>query len=520
MTTLYDATRDLAELARLAAEPENLPQVLAGALDSLEKLVPHDLAAVLGLEQDELRVLAARGRLANDKVRAHSIRLKDFPSIRKALEHRRPVVLEEHDHSGGEGDPYDGVLDLPHGHSCMVVPLYAGDRSLGLITFDRVQCDAYLDHTVELAAFYGQIVSLAFRYAEQAELLERYRGQIEERTRVMAGDQGEGPLTMLDRSRSPVMRSLLRQARQVAETTSPVLILGETGTGKEVLARALHAWSPRRAQPFLTLNCAAIPENLIESELFGHVKGAFTGATTARPGRFLAANGGTLLLDEIGDMPAQAQAKLLRVLQEGTFEPVGSDRPVKVDVRILAATHRDLEKRVADGGFREDLFYRLNVFPLHVPPLRERPEDVPLLVKGVLADLQRKARGGPWSVDAAALQALAAQNWPGNIRQLVNTLERVTILKPHGVLDARFFQAGTPRRDEAPAPPPRPDAGASLRMEDVERDHLRRVLAMTGGKIYGDDGAAALLGLKPTTLQSRLKKLGVDRRTAGQDARR
>jgi len=530
MPAIYDATRDLHELARLAAEPENLPQVLARALDSLERLVPHDLAAVMGLEEGRLKVLAARGPLADERVWRHSISLQDFPSIRRALEHRRPVVLDEHTHADGEGDPYDGILDLPHAHSCMVVPLYAGDRSLGLITFDRVQCDVYQEQTVELAAVYGQIISLAFRYAEQAELLERYRGQIEERSRVLAAgaDSGaeagqDGPVTLLDRSRSPAMTMLLRQARQVAATASPVLILGETGTGKEVLARALHAWSPRRGQAFLTLNCAAIPETLIESELFGHVKGAFTGATTTRPGRFLAANGGTLLLDEIGDMPAAAQAKLLRVLQEGTFEPVGSDRSVKVDVRILAATHRDLEERVAAGGFREDLYYRLNVFPLHVPPLRERAADLPVLVEGILAGLARRTGRGPWSLDAAGLEALAGQEWPGNIRQLVNSLERATIMQPRGVLDARFFLAGTPRRESTvaeAAAASREAAPEVLPLEEVERRHVSRVLALTGGRIYGEEGAAALLGLKPTTLQSRLKKLGVDRLRAAQDTRR
>jgi transcriptional regulator with GAF, ATPase, and Fis domain len=522
MTAIYDATRDLKDLARLASEPENLPEVLSRALDSLQKLIPHDLAAVLGLAEGELRVLAARGRLADEKVRQHSIRLRDFPSIARAFEHRRPVVLREHDHSGGEGDPYDGILDLPHGHSCMVVPLYAGERNLGLITFDRVVCDSYQENTVEMAEVYGQIISLAFRYAEQAELLERYRQQLDERQRVLASrDEAHDPAAPLEGSRSPVMRGLVAQAKQVAGTTAPVLILGETGTGKEVLARALHHWSPRRAQAFLSLNCAAIPESLLESELFGHVKGAFTGAGSARPGRFLAANGGTLLLDEIGDMPSAAQAKLLRVLQEGTFEPVGSDRTVKVDVRILAATHRDLEERVRAGAFREDLFYRLNVFPLHVPPLRERADDLPRLVATILAGLARRTGRGPWTVDDAALRELAAQEWPGNVRQLVNALERATIMKSAGALDARFFMGGTRRAATgegdatvtmAETTAAEVDADRDLTLAAAERRHLRHVLELCGGRIYGADGAAERLGLKPTTLQSRMKKLGVGRR--------
>ena len=336
---------------------------------------------------------------------------------------------------------------------------------------------------------------------------------LDERNRVLTDDGGgeSEAVALVENTRSPLMQELIRQARRVAVADTPVLILGETGTGKEVLAQAVHAWSARASQPFLKLNCAAIPENLIESELFGHVAGAFTGAAKSRPGRFLAANGGTLLLDEIGDMPLAAQAKLLRVLQEGTFEPVGSDRSVKVDVRIIAATHRDLSEQVAQGRFREDLMYRLDVFPLMLPPLRERPEDILPLATRILEGIARRGGRGPWILGPGAEEALRAQTFSGNVRQLFNTLERATILKPSGRLDARFFA-------ERPAPQPGPtaspaEATETIRpLEDVEREHLRRALRHTGGKIYGDDGAAQLLGLKPTTLQSRMKKLGVDRR--------
>jgi transcriptional regulator with GAF, ATPase, and Fis domain len=316
------------------------------------------------------------------------------------------------------------------------------------------------------------------------------------------------------------MQGLLRQARQVALTTAPVLILGETGTGKEVLAQAIHCWSARRGGPFLKINCAAIPENLIESELFGHVKGAFTGAVADRPGRFLAANGGTLLLDEIGDMPAAAQAKLLRVLQEGTFEPVGADRTVKVDVRILAASHRDLAARAGAGGFREDLYYRINVFPLAVPPLRERAEDLPVLAADILEGIARRSGRGPWTLGPGATEAMASRDWPGNVRQLVNVLERATIMVPQGRLDARFLAsaaavpaaaAGLPVGGAASAAGGGGGAPGVRPMVAVEREHLRRALAAAKGKIYGTDGAAALLGMKPTTLQSRLKKHGIRR---------
>jgi transcriptional regulator with GAF, ATPase, and Fis domain len=423
------------------------------------------------------------------------------------LELRRPLAMLEHHHASDEGDPYDGVLDLPAGHSCMVVPLFAVDRSLGVITLDRSVCQPYAPETVGLAGVYGQIVALAFLHAEQAQLLDRYRLRLQEHNRLLAEEAGRPSDAgeRLEASRSEVMRRLARQARQVASTDTPVLILGETGVGKELVAQAIHDWSPRRGEPFVKLNCAALPEALVESELFGHVKGAFSGATGARPGRFLTANGGTLLLDEVGDLPAGAQAKLLRVLQEGTFEPVGSDQTVRVDVRVLAATHVDLAAAVRAGRFREDLLYRLDVFPLRVPPLRDRPDDVVPIAEDVLRGLALRTGRGPWTLPPATGDRLRAQPWPGNVRQLVNALERATILQPEGPLDPALFAAGS----TSAAPPPPTDR--VLTLDEAQRHHIEAVLARTGGRIYGPGGAAALLGLKPTTLQSRMKKLGVRR---------
>ena len=506
----FDATRDLKALADLAGQSGSINDVLERALDSLGQLIPNDLAVVLGLKEQSLQVLVARGPLADDAVRHHTWRLTEHPTLRRALEERRAQVLTEDHHASGEGDPYDGVVDLPHGHSCMVVPLFAGERMLGAMTFDRTVCGRYEPRVVEMAEVYGKIISLAFLYAEQSELLQRQREQLEERSRVLdeAGG-GTDAIGLLERSLSPAMRRLVIQARQVAMADAPVLIRGETGTGKEILSRAVHDWSSRRNGPFLQLNCAAIPENLIESELFGHVKGAFSGAGQGRPGRFLAANGGTLLLDEIGDMPLAAQAKLLRVLQEGTFERVGSDVPVKVDVRIIAATHRDLEASVQSGDFREDLFYRLDVFPVEIPTLSERPEDIEVIATGVLDRIAQRTGRGPWRLTDRALRSLRQQQWPGNVRQLVNTLERATILVPEGLLEEPTVtqRSGRRPRHEAPVIPHE----EILPWLDMERQHLERALRRTAGKIYGPGGAAELLGLKPTTLQSRMRKLGVQR---------
>ena len=508
MPDLVDYTADLNALTALAGRPAALDELLERALDALETLVPYDLAAVFELSGDELTARAARGPLATKDIRGHRLRIAHHPTMRRALDQRQPIALREHHHKD-EGDPFDGVLDLPHGHACMVVPLFAADRALGIITLDRAVCEAYPDQTVAIAGVYGQIVALAMLHAEQTRVLQRYRERLQEENRLLRAES-RGPAARIEDTRTPAMQRLVTQARQVAVTTAPVLILGETGVGKEVLAHAIHHYSPRREQPFVKLNCAAIPENLIESELFGHVKGAFTGATGRRPGRFLTANGGTLLLDEIGELPPGAQAKLLRVLQEGTFEPVGSDQTARVDVRILAATHVDLAAAVRDGRFRADLWYRLDVFPLAVPPLRERPADIIPLAEGILREIGQRTGRGPWRLTPDAAGALRAHPWPGNVRQLVNALERATILCPDGALDADLFRLDGP-------PGPCCDVGepgldtANLTLAEVQRRHIEATLTRTEGKIYGDDGAAVILGLKPTTLQSRMKKLKVRR---------
>jgi transcriptional regulator with GAF, ATPase, and Fis domain len=300
-----------------------------------------------------------------------------------------------------------------------------------------------------------------------------------------------------------------RLAEQVARTDAPVLITGETGAGKEVLARAIHAWSPRADEAFVTLNCAAIPDNLVESELFGYVRGAFTGAVGDRPGRFLTADRGTLFLDEIGDMPPGAQAKLLRVLQEGTFEPVGADRTVRVDVRVIAATHVDLEAAVHERRFREDLFFRIAVFPLQVPALRDRPEDIAALAQTLLDDIAERRGLGPWTLADGAIATLMRHGWPGNVRQLVNVLERAVILRPQGEIRAEHVD-GLPGGNGGERPGPAVAIEeAIVPFEEHERRYLQRVLERTRGKIYGPDGAAAMLALPPTTLQSKLKKLGI-----------
>jgi transcriptional regulator with GAF, ATPase, and Fis domain len=498
-----DLTADLRQAIALATSESSVDRLLHEALDAFQSVVPYDLAAVMLLEGEELRVRAARGRLDGPAVRRHRIQLATFPSVREALRSRHARIYTEHDHAEGDGDPYDGVLDLPHGHSCLLVPLVADDLPLGVLTFDRTVCEPYPDATVALAQAYGALLANAMRYERQSALLMRLRAQWEEQNRLLADKivGGNEACTLMEGSQSAAMRHAVELARRVAPTTTPVLITGETGTGKEVLARAIHGWSGRAAAPMVSVNCAALPASLIESELFGHVRGAFSGATRERIGRFQAANGGTLFLDEVGEIPLELQAKLLRAVQDGTFEAVGSDRTVRVDVRILAATHVDLQEAVKAGRFREDLYYRLHVFPIEIPPLRARREDIPRIAVDFLAGLARRTGRGPWTLTDATLAALRGHDWPGNVRELVNSLERATILAGSGDL---VVAAARPVATPAAAA----DEGFQT-LESRERDYIDRVLRATGGKIYGAGGAAEILGINGSTLASRMRKLGL-----------
>jgi DNA-binding NtrC family response regulator len=303
---------------------------------------------------------------------------------------------------------------------------------------------------------------------------------------------------------SPALRRVLALAAQVAPTDSTVLIQGETGTGKELVARAIHDRSPRRERPLVRINCAALPRDLVESELFGHEKGAFTGAVQQRRGRFELADGGTLLLDEVGELPLEAQAKLLRVLQEHEFERVGGARSLRADVRVIAATNRDLQAQVAAGGFRSDLYYRLNVFPIAMPPLRERRDDIPRLVQHFAAKAARKLGKTLEGIAPAFIEQASAYDWPGNIRELENLIERAMIMSDGTRLDAiELFSKASPSDKASPA------AQADATLEEIERAHIRRVLERTRWAIEGERGAARLLGLNPSTLRGRLRKLGI-----------
>jgi len=395
--------------------------------------------------------------------------------------------------------------------SYVIVPLVVRGRSIGTLAVASGTPDQYSEAD---AAFFQEAanqVALAIENMKAYEEIAALKTRLERESVYLQEEiQREHNFVELV-GNSPSLLALLRQVEQVAPTDSTVLIVGETGTGKELIARAIHARSGRRARALVNVNCSAISAGLVESELFGHVKGAFTGAIEKRIGRFELADGGTIFLDEVGELPSDTQVKLLRVLQEREFEPVGSSRTQAIDVRVIAATNRDLEEAVAGGRFRSDLFYRLNVFPLKVPPLRERREDIRLLVMFFLDQFAKKLAKPVTLVPDDTMARLTAYDWPGNVRELQNIVERAVILSGGPVLEvgATKLSASPPGSADATSASPRRRPLASL--EEVERGHILAALEETGWVIDGPKGAAGILGLHPNTLRSRLEKLGIAR---------
>jgi transcriptional regulator with GAF, ATPase, and Fis domain len=366
------------------------------------------------------------------------------------------------------------------------------------------------DSTNNWLRLFANHAAVAIGNARAFEEIERLKARLEEENHYLRQEVTDAVGANGIVGASPALKKVLQQIQLVAPTDAAVLITGESGTGKELVARALHESSPRKDRALIKVNCGAVPETLFESEFFGHVKGAFTGAMKDKPGRFELADGGTLFLDEIGEVPPAMQAKLLRAVQEQEIERVGDTRVRKVNVRIVAATNRDLKKEVTAGRFRQDLFYRLGVFPLEVPPLRERSEDIaPLAAHFLRIAAKRMNRPVPRFTKAHAEQ-LAAHDWPGNIRELQNTVERAVILAQNGPLQFEVPKAGMPRLPSTKTPSD--EATSILTREDwkrKERESIAAALKQSGGKVFGPGGAAELLNMKPTTLASRIKALAL-----------
>jgi formate hydrogenlyase transcriptional activator len=399
-----------------------------------------------------------------------------------------------------------------------ILPLVSRGRVLGTFGVVKYQDNAFTSGDIEFLSQIANQVAIAVEnalaFGEIRELKEKLALE-----KLYLEDEIRSEMNFAQIvGKSASLRRVLKQVETVAPTDSTVLIYGDTGTGKELIARAIHDLSPRRSKPFVKLNCAAIPTGLLESELFGHEKGAFTGAIAQRIGRFEVANGGTIFLDEIGEIPLELQTKLLRVLQEREFERLGSSHTLRTDARLIAATNRDLETMVSEQKFRSDLFFRLNVFPVHVPALRERQGDIPLLVRHFTQQFSRRMNRLIETIPSAAMDALSRYHWPGNIRELQNVIERAVIISTGPVLsvdvaDLKFSQAG--REVGKTASPKSPTTGALHDvLEQSEREQIFKALEQCNWVVAGQRGAAARLGMKRSTLQQRIRKLGIVRRSS------
>jgi formate hydrogenlyase transcriptional activator len=478
--------------------------LFSATADALRRAIPFDRAALLLYDpsKDVFTVLAVAGPVPSPPVIPLGTEWPRQGSRSGwVLDHGEPILTADL----RDSPPFlERAALLEEGiRAAVSVPMTVKGKVIGTLNVGSCVPGRYGEGEASLLAAIAEQVALALEnllaYEEIAALKARLQKenvylQEEVRTEAAFGDVvGE----------SPAILGVLAHVRKVVATDSTVLVTGETGTGKELIVRAIHGLSRRKDTVLVKVNCAALPAGVIESELFGHEKGAFTGALTRKVGRFELAHGGTLFLDEVGDLPLELQAKLLRVLQEGEFERVGGTQTLTVDVRLIAATNRDLEWAVSEGRFRPDLYYRLNVFPIHLPPLRERRQDIPRLARhfAMLYAAKMGKPVGPLSADV--LDRLAAYGWPGNVRELQNVIERAMILSSKSRFELPDLLA--------------PPAGGSPRrplrsLEDVERQHIVATLEETGWRVSGDRGAARILGLKRTTLEARMKKLGILRR--------
>jgi formate hydrogenlyase transcriptional activator len=389
-------------------------------------------------------------------------------------------------------------------HSGVSIPLALGSKPLGILTLGSTVESTFAPEELGLLLQVGDQVALAIENALAYEKVAEARNQLStEKTYLEDEIRYDHNLEDIV-GKSRALRETLSKAEVVAGTDATVLLMGETGTGKELIARLIHNRSSRRDHTFVKLNCAAVPSGLMESELFGHERGAFTGAVATKVGRFELAHHGSLFLDEVGDIALDLQPKLLRVLQEREFERLGSTRTLKVDARLIAATNRDLSQMVASREFREDLYYRLAVFPIQLPPLRERQEDIPVLVEYFVARYAHRMKKRISEIPTQALRAMTEWTWPGNIRELQNFIERAVILTTGECLNVPFEELKSPRTERAS-----PEMAKSLSLREVERAAILEALRKANGRVSGPGGAAELLGLKRTTLQYRMQLLNI-----------
>jgi formate hydrogenlyase transcriptional activator len=505
----------LLAVAQAANSRRDLSSVLDAVASALEDLVPIDLIGVVTHEPAWVRARAIHFRRAprdsgesqdayvrrfSEAAGATRDRWQHTPFLRDAMERdRKPLVL---DHV--KIDPrLAGAGMTQAGAECAVLlPLTMGDAFVAAMVVCRTKPLPFAPDEVAILEDVARPVATAVANALAFEEIQKLRSQLEDENVALRDEIAATAATGGIIGTSPGLRQVLERVTSVAATDSTVLISGETGTGKELLARAIHAGSPRANRAMVKVNCAALPDGLVASELFGHEKGAFTGALERRRGRFELAAGGTIFLDEVGELPPPVQVALLRVLQEREFERVGGSETLRTDARVVAATNRDLEQAAREGRFRSDLFFRLNVFPIRVPPLRERAEDIPILAEYWASRCSRKLGKPVRAIDAAAMAALSAYAWPGNIRELQNVVERAVILARGDVLGLSDFELPSLGSEVIP---PRHSGTTD------ERQPIEQALAASRGRVYGVEGAAEILGVPPSTLEARIRRLGIDK---------
>ena len=497
-----DRLQILLEITNTLVSELDIRDLFPSIIACVRRAVPHEYSSLVLIVPgtDQLRV-HARVYEGDDGIfqESSTVPIDEAPAGR-AVESKRPELFDR-ETLRQFPTPVIQRLIAAGIQSVCCVPLITRTRVLGTLNVGSTRGNAFgaadVDFLSQVAAQAAIAIENATAYQQIAELkdqLAKEKLYLEDEIRT---DRNFGEIV----GDSPAFKHVLDQVATVAPTDASVLILGETGTGKELIARAIHELSGRRGRTFVKLNCAAIPTGLLESELFGHEKGAFTGAIAQKVGRFELGHQGTLFLDEVGDIPLELQPKLLRALQEHEFERLGGTRTIKVDVRLVAATNRDLAQMINERQFRTDLYYRLSVFPISIPPLRERADDVPKLVRYFTQKYARRMNKPIENISQQSMEALARYPWPGNVRELENLIERAVILTRGSTLQIPLSELrGAPD-----------DKGGPTTLEDAEREHIRRTLEQANWVVGGPNGAAARLGMKRTTLQSKMKKLGIAR---------
>jgi formate hydrogenlyase transcriptional activator len=517
-----DRLQVLLDVNNILVSTRELNELFRGIVTSLEKVIHHDYTSLAlrdsasGLLKIHALDFSSRPGLFNQEI---TVPLETTPSG-ICFTTGQPLLAR-----GAEIDRFHNeiirTLRAEGVQTICCVPLITQGRTFGTLNLASRREDAFPHQDVELLQQVATQIAIAVENALAFKQIDKLKDKLaEEKLYLEEEIRSEFNFEEIIGD-SPALKRALAQVELVAPAGTAVLITGDTGTGKELIARAIHNLSPRRERTFVKINCAAIPSGLLESELFGHERGAFTGALAQKIGRFELADRGTLFLDEVADLPLELQPKLLRVLQEQEFERLGSNHTQRVDVRIVAATNGDLAKLVAERAFRSDLYYRLNVFPIHIPALRERPEDVPLLVRYFVQKFSRRLNKAVSYVPAEAMEALAGYSWPGNIRELENFIERAVLLSPGKELRVTISElkpvavaadAGTDSSSSSVSLTSSTSAAASIAtLEHAERQHILRALRQTEWRIAGPKGAAAILGMKRTTLQARMRKLGIRR---------